>query len=128
VSVAVASAVLDVIENEKLHEQVVSVSDYLVKELLCLKEKHSIIGDIRGYGLFIGIDFVKCRKTREPASEVASHLLQRMRDEYILLSLDGPYVNVMKIKPPLIFDKVNAKLLVNKLDKILYELHSKSKI
>lgn len=87
-----------------------------------------MIGDIRGYGYFIGIDFVKCRKTREPATELASHILQKMREENILLSLDGPYVNVMKIKPPLPFNKENAKLLIEKLDKILYEFQSKSKI
>ena len=72
-----ANAVLDVIETEKLHSHVNEVSKYLIFELEKLKQKHIIIGDIRGYGYFIGIDFVNNRETREPATKKAKHILKR---------------------------------------------------
>ena len=74
---AAANAVLDVIENEKLYTHVSEVSTYLLQELEKLKLKHEIIGDIRGYGYFIGIDFVKSRVTREPATESATTILKK---------------------------------------------------
>lgn len=74
---AAANAVLDVIENEKLYKHVSDVSAHLVKELHRLKSKYEIIGDIRGYGYFIGIDYVKSRKTREPATDIARVILRR---------------------------------------------------
>lgn len=128
VSVAVANAVLDVIEKEKLYEHVTDVSQHLLAELNKLKGKHYIIGDVRGYGYFIGIDFVKSRETREPAIEHARVILERMRNENILLSLDGPYSNVMKMKPPLTFNKENADLVVKKLDETLTSLDKQSKL
>lgn len=74
---AAANAVLDVIENEKLHTHVTEVSAHLMTGLERLKEKYEIIGDIRGYGYFIGIDLVNDRKTREPAVDKARVILNR---------------------------------------------------
>ena len=74
---AAANAVLDVIENEKLYTHVADVSSYLLRGLESLKDKYEIVGDIRGYGYFIGIDLVKNRQTREPASEVSKIILKR---------------------------------------------------
>lgn len=74
---AAANAVLDVIEKEKLYEHVTENSNYLLKELNKLKEKHQIIGDVRGYGYFIGIDFVTSRDTREPDIKNARIILSR---------------------------------------------------
>lgn len=127
-SMAAANAVLDVIENEKLHNHVTDVSTYLLNELSRLKNKHEIIGDIRGYGYFIGIDFVKCRVSREPDTANAKLILRRMRNENILLSLDGPYSNVMKMKPPLCFNKENAAFLIKTLDAVLSDLNLKSRL
>jgi len=126
VSMAAANAVLDVVENEKLYKHVTEVSTYMLAELDKLKDKHAIIGDVRGYGFFIGIDFVTCRKKRDPATHKARLILNRMKDYYILLSLDGPYDNVMKFKPPLSFNLENAMLLLEKLDHVLIELSQKS--
>lgn len=117
-----ANSVLDVIENEKLYEHVTEVSNYLVAELKKLQDKHEIIGDIRGYGYFIGIDLVNDRATREPATERAQIVLKKMKDSFILLSLDGPYSNVLKIKPPLYFNKENATQVIQTLDKVLTDL------
>jgi ethanolamine-phosphate phospho-lyase len=77
VSMAVANAVLDVIEKEKLHTHVTDVSNYLVSELNKLKAKYEVIGDIRGYGYFIGVDYVKDRQSREPATDFARKVLNR---------------------------------------------------
>lgn len=128
VSMAVANAVLDVIENEKLYKHVYDVSEHILKEFNRLKSKYEVIGDIRGCGYFIGIDFVKSRQTREPATELARTILKKMRDEYILMSLDGPYSNVMKFKPPLTFDKENADHLIMTLDKVLAKCTAKSQL
>lgn len=128
VSMACANAVLDVIENENLQLKVTEVSKYMIDELTKLKLKHEIIGDIRGYGYFIGIDLVKSKKTREPAIEIARIILKRMRDAFILLSLDGPYSNVLKIKPPLCFNQVDAENLVSTFDKTLSDLKLKARL
>lgn len=119
---AAANAVLDVIEDEKLYTHVSAVSAFLLEELWKLHGKYEHIGDIRGYGYFIGIDLVKDRKTREPATDWAKVILQRMRDSFILMSLDGPYSNVLKFKPPLVFNKQNAERLIETLDKVFAEM------
>lgn len=77
VSMAVANAVLDVIENEKLYKHVSDVSAHLLAQLNGLKSKHEIIGDVRGYGYFIGVDFVTNRNTREPATKLARVVLNK---------------------------------------------------
>ncbi|RNA24082.1 alanine--glyoxylate aminotransferase 2-like [Brachionus plicatilis] len=127
VSMACANAVLDVIENENLQSKVIEVSNFMLDELEKLKQKHEIIGDIRGYGYFIGIDLVKSKKTREPAIELARLILKLMRDAFILLSLDGPYSNVLKIKPPLCFNQANAEQLISTLDKTISDLRLKAR-
>lgn len=127
-SMAAANAVLDVIEQEKLYSHVTNVSTHLMAGLEKLKLKHEIIGDVRGYGYFIGIDFVKNRTTREPATDSAMIILTKMRENFILLSLDGPYSNVMKMKPPLCFNKSNADRVLETLDQVLSRLNLKSKV
>ena len=84
-----------------------------------LMDKHPLIGDVRGLGLFIGIELVLGRETLEPAAEQAFYITERMKEEGILVSVDGPLYNVLKIKPPLVFTKANADLYVSTLDKIL---------
>lgn len=74
---AAANAVLDVIENETLYQHVSEVSDHLLRGLERLKSKYEIIGDVRGYGYFIGIDYVKNRLTREPATDLARVILRK---------------------------------------------------
>jgi 4-aminobutyrate aminotransferase-like enzyme len=121
VSCAVGLAVLDVIEKERLQENALTVGEYLKRGLAKLKEKYRLIGDVRGLGLFIGVELVKNRETLEPAAQQASGIINRMKERGILLSTDGPLFNVIKIKPPLIFTKANADMLVNTLDEVLQE-------
>lgn len=105
VSCSIANAVLDVIEKEKLQEHAKDLGDYWLKRLIDLQEDHPLIGDVRGVGLFIGIELVHDRVTKEPASEIAKRVIYSLREKGILLSADGPDVNVLKIKPPLVITK-----------------------
>ena len=84
-------------------------------------ERHALIGDVRGLGLFVGIELVLDRQTLAPAARQASYIANRMKERGILLSTDGPLHNVLKIKPPLVFTEANADHLVSTLDDILRE-------
>ena len=82
---------------------------------------HPLIGDVRGLGLYIGVELVVDRSTLEPATEHADYIINRMRDHGILISTDGPLENVLKMKPPIVFSEKNADEVVRMLDKILQE-------
>ena len=121
VSCAVGSAVLDVIEEEGLQENALRVGEHLLQGLHGLMVKHPLIGDVRGLGLFIGVELVRSRETLEPAAEEASYIVERMKEQGILLSIDGPLHNVLKLKPPIVFTMDDADFLVRTLDKVLAE-------
>jgi 4-aminobutyrate aminotransferase-like enzyme len=76
---------------------------------------------VRGLGLFVGIELVLDRETLAPAAAQASYIANRMKERGILLSTDGPFHNVLKIKPPMVFTEENADFLVGTLDEILGE-------
>jgi len=78
-----------------------------------------LVGDVRGRGLFLGVELVRDRVTLEPAAEEAAFIANRFREQGILLGTDGPYHNVVKIRPPMPFDEANADLLVEIFEKIL---------
>ena len=84
-------------------------------------EKYLLVGDVRGSGLFLGVELVRDRETLEPAANEASFVVNRLRDHGILLGTDGPYHNVVKIRPPMPFDESNADFLVWTFEKILKE-------
>ena len=84
-------------------------------------ERHAIVGDVRGSGLFLGVELVRDRRTLEPAAEEASFVANRMREQGILLGTDGPYHNVVKIRPPMPFSERDADLLVATLEQILVD-------
>ena len=121
VSCAVGMAVLDVIENENLQQHALEVGNYLLSQLTALKDGHSIIGDVRGIGLYVGVELVRDDKTLEPATNEAKYIVERLKDLGLLVSVDGPMNNVLKIKPPLVFTKENADTLIAALDKVLIE-------
>ena len=83
--------------------------------------KYPLIGDVRGLGLYVGVELVVDRSTREPATKQADYIINRMRDHGILISTDGPLENVLKMKPPIVFSVKNADEIVLALDKILQE-------
>ena len=116
VSCAIGLAVLEVIESEGLVEHAKQVGAYFLERLRALKDQHDIIGDVRGRGLFIGVELVRDRTTREPATKEAAQILEAMKDRSILLSTDGPYECVLKIKPPMPFDVSNVDQFIVALD------------
>ncbi|MGQ9577765.1 MAG: aminotransferase class III-fold pyridoxal phosphate-dependent enzyme [Candidatus Aminicenantales bacterium] len=124
VSCAAGLAVLEAIEEEGLQEQARRVGSYLKKELIQLQRQHQLIGDVRGTGLFLGIELVRDRKTLEPARREASQVIEAMKDRGILISTDGPWRNVIKIKPPLVFNQKNAAQLVEALDATLKKMET----
>jgi 4-aminobutyrate aminotransferase-like enzyme/Ser/Thr protein kinase RdoA (MazF antagonist) len=115
VSCAVGLAVLDVIRDEKLQENALDVGEYMKAGLKRLKDKHPLIGDVRGLGLFLGIELVLDRENLEPAPEQAGDLAEGMKEQGILISIDGPLHNVIKIKPPLVFTRSNADEYIDTL-------------
>jgi 4-aminobutyrate aminotransferase-like enzyme len=121
VSCAVGLAVLDVIKDEELQENALKVGGQLKAGLEDLKTKHDLIGDVRGIGLFIGIELVVNRESLKPARDQAYYIIERMKELGILLSIDGPLHNVIKIKPPLVFSESNAEFLIAKLDEVLQD-------
>jgi 4-aminobutyrate aminotransferase-like enzyme len=86
-----------------------------------LTARHALVGDVRGQGLFVGVELVRDRAAREPAGTEAGLVANRMRDRGILVSTDGPRHNVIKIKPPMCFTESDADGLVTALDEILGE-------
>ncbi|XP_047585535.1 5-phosphohydroxy-L-lysine phospho-lyase isoform X2 [Lutra lutra] len=125
VSCAVGLAVLDVLEKEQLRAHAASVGSVLMELLQQQKAKHPIIGDVRGIGLFIGVDLIKDTATRTPATEEANYVVSRLKENYILLSTDGPGRNVLKFKPPMCFSVDNARHVAAKMDTILTDMEKK---
>lgn len=124
VSCAIALAVLDVIEKDKLKENAITVGNYLVKRMKELQLKHKLIGDIRGCGLFVGVELVLDRTTKEPATIQASRVNYRLKEQHILLSCDGPYRNVLKFKPPMCFSVNDVDEVTAKMDAVLSEIEA----
>lgn len=121
-SCAIANAVMEVIEKEGLQKHAAKVGGYLLSELIKLSRRRTIIGDVRGVGLFIGIELVRDREERTPATAEAKHVVSRMKDQKILVSSDGPDNNILKLKPPMVFSIENADHFVSTLDYILQEV------
>jgi 4-aminobutyrate aminotransferase-like enzyme/Ser/Thr protein kinase RdoA (MazF antagonist) len=121
VACAAGLAVLDVLEEENLQQHALRVGEYLIKGLKALQTRHPLIGDVRGSGLFLGIDLVLDLETRAPAPLQASYVVNRLRDRGILAGTDGPHHNVIKLRPPLVFSIADANLFLETLDAVLQE-------
>ncbi|MGB5436604.1 MAG: aminotransferase class III-fold pyridoxal phosphate-dependent enzyme [Maribacter sp.] len=119
VSCAIGTVVLRVVKEEGLQNNALEVGDYLKSELNGLATKFPILGDIRGQGLFLGIELVDA--ALKPLAAQTDYLANRMKEYGILMSTDGPDHNVLKIKPPLVFTKENAKEVLYYLERILEE-------
>ena len=119
VSCAIGRAVLDVVQEDKLQLHAHNVGERMLGQLRELMSRHEIIGDVRGSGMFLGVELVKSRETREPATMEADVIVNQLRDEQILLGTDGPFHNVLKIRPPMPFNANDADRLVEVLDQKL---------
>lgn len=122
VSAAVGLAVLDVIEREQILQNVHHTGAYLAGQLHSLSHQYKFIADVRGKGLFYGLEIVTEPGGIEPDRDRAGRIAEGMRDAGVLLSTFGAFNNVIKIRPPMVFSKANADLLVNSLDEVLSEL------
>nr|WP_242390255.1 aspartate aminotransferase family protein [Polymorphum gilvum] len=118
VAAAAGNAVLQVIEEEGLVERSATVGSYLRQSLRSLQKSHAEIGDVRGAGLFLGLDFID-PATGEPDVALASHAINQMKQKGILIGAAGKYGATLKIRPPLCFSTENADFFSATLDAIL---------
>ena len=121
-SCAAGLAVLDVIKDEALVENSKTTGAYLKSRLLELKKKHNIIGDMRGTGLALGVELVRDHNTREPAATETARLVNLVCDEGVLLGSEGVHGNILKIRPPIVFQQFHADIVVAALDNALLRL------
>ena len=122
VSCAIGNAVLDVIEDEGLVARAARLGEQFLAGLEDLQQRHAVIGDVRGVGVFLGVEIVANRATREPAPAVARAIINRMRAYGVLLSTDGPFDNVLKIKPPMVLTRGDIDMALRALDATLREI------
>jgi 4-aminobutyrate aminotransferase-like enzyme/Ser/Thr protein kinase RdoA (MazF antagonist) len=121
VACAAGLAVLDVVRDEGLQARALDVGTNLMAVLRMMMEEHRIIGDVRGSGLFLGMELVLDRATREPAPRQAKYLVNRLRELGVLTGVDGPHENVIKLRPPLVLSHDDADLFLSALDQALRE-------
>jgi 4-aminobutyrate aminotransferase-like enzyme/Ser/Thr protein kinase RdoA (MazF antagonist) len=119
VSMSTGLAVMEVIRDEKMQAHALEVGEYLMQGMRKLMDDFPIISDVRGHGLFIGVELVKDRVSKEPAVPEIDSIVELMKERGFLLSTDGPYHNILKIKPPLPFNKQNADELCQHLREVL---------
>jgi 4-aminobutyrate aminotransferase-like enzyme/Ser/Thr protein kinase RdoA (MazF antagonist) len=119
VSCRVGLAVIDAIETEGLQENARVVGEHLLARLRDLAERHELIGAVHGIGLYASVELVRSRETREPATEVAEAICERMRERGIVVQPTGDHLNMLKVKPPLCITRESADFFVDQLDLVL---------
>ena len=119
VSVAIGNAVLDEMDRLDAVRHGVLLGDSLLGDLKALSERHDGVGDVRGAGLYLGVELVEDRESKAPATGRARDVVEYAKDHGVLLSVDGPFANVIKIKPPMVFGTADADRLVAVLDQAL---------
>ena len=120
VSVAAAQATLDVVREERLQENAKSVGDVLASTLREIATRHASIGDVRGAGLFLGVELVDSEGA--PDEDLALHVVNGLRERHVLLGTAGLHNNVLKVRPPLVFSAVDAERVAHELDATLTAL------
>jgi len=126
VAMAAGNAVLDVLEREDLAANARRVGDLLLRGLRDLQGRHEAIGDVRGRGLFVGVELVLDRAKKTPATRLAEQVRETLRQRRVLIGTDGPFDNVLKIRPPMSFDARAADLLLAELDRALASIARRS--
>jgi 4-aminobutyrate aminotransferase-like enzyme len=119
VAAAAGLAVLDILRDEELMENAFDTGTYLLAKLQKLAGRHEVIGDVRGAGLYLGLEFVKDKNSREPNREAATATINALRERGILGGTAGLFGNIWKIRPPLCFRREHADMLVDGLDAVL---------
>ncbi|ANH06809.1 aminotransferase class III-fold pyridoxal phosphate-dependent enzyme [Shinella sp. HZN7] len=116
VSCAVGLAVLDVIEGQDLRGNALAIGNHLMDAFRAMQARYDVIGDVRGLGLFLGIELVTDRRTKAPATEFARAVSNGARRRGVLMGTEGPHDNVLKMRPPMIFSKRDADHLIAVLE------------
>lgn len=122
VSCKIGQSVLDIIEEEELQNNAQEAGKYLLNGLNLLQQKNSLIGDVRGRGLFIGVEIIKNNYKLSPDATVADKIVNALRQKRVLISSDGPNHNVLKIKPPMVFNIQDADYLLESLEAVLKKI------
>ncbi|PKP35872.1 MAG: aminotransferase class III [Bacteroidetes bacterium HGW-Bacteroidetes-17] len=121
VSMKAAKAVLEVVEEEGLQKEALETGNYYKSRLNELKNGYPVIGDVRGAGLFLGVEIVHPTDL-SPDTLLARTIKEELKEGFVLTSTDGPFDNVIKTKPPLCFNKKNVDEVCDKMEKILKKL------
>jgi 4-aminobutyrate aminotransferase-like enzyme len=121
-SCRIGKEVLDIVDDEGLMENARIRGAQLMDGLRDLQKKHDIIGDVRGYGLFIGLDLVEDRASRKEATLAANYIINRMREHRILMGREGPKDNILKIRPPLTIDNDDVDMILTIMRQVLEEV------
>jgi 4-aminobutyrate aminotransferase-like enzyme/Ser/Thr protein kinase RdoA (MazF antagonist) len=119
VSCEIGLAVLDVIEQERLQENAREVGDHLERRLSPLVDRHPLVGALHGMGLYRGLELVRDREARSPASEEAHAICERLRELGVIVQPTGPGANVLKLKPPLCITRDDIDFLASALERTL---------
>jgi 4-aminobutyrate aminotransferase-like enzyme/Ser/Thr protein kinase RdoA (MazF antagonist) len=119
VSCAIGTTVLDIVQGDGLQDRAAEVGGYFLRSLEELRSRQELIGDVRGKGLYLGIELVRDRETKEPAVAEALAVSERMKDAGVVVYPTGAHDNVLKIKPPMIFGHQHVDLFVRTLDQVL---------
>ena len=125
VSCAIGLAVLEVIESEGLQEHARVLGEQFLDGFREMAPRHRLIGDVRGLGLFLGVELVRDHDTLEPADTEASAVIDAMRNRGFLLSTDGPHHNVLKIKPPMVLTGEDIAAVLKNVDEVLDEIETR---
>jgi 4-aminobutyrate aminotransferase-like enzyme len=121
-SCAIGIAVLDVLAADRLQHHAAAVGNRLLDLMRPLANRHEIVGDVRGSGLFLGVELVRERRTLAPATAAANEVVNHMREHGVLIGTDGPHHNVLKVRPPMPFNADDAEVLVTAMDRALTAL------
>jgi 4-aminobutyrate aminotransferase-like enzyme/Ser/Thr protein kinase RdoA (MazF antagonist) len=124
VSCRIGMAVLDVMEEEKLWENAQQVGGHFKERLLALIDKHPLVGAAHGSGFYLGLELVRNRQTLEPATEETTYLCDRLRELGIFMQPTGDYLNILKIKPPMVTTRRSVDFFVDNVSKVLSELEA----
>ncbi|MCL4705670.1 aspartate aminotransferase family protein [bacterium] len=124
VSMAQGLATLEVIDKDGTQANAEIVGNYLKEKLTALMDKHRLIGEVRGLGLMLGVELVKDRKTKEPATSKTAEVMERTKNNGLLIGKGGLFGNTLRIKPPMCITKSDADFLCETLDKVLGEVEA----
>jgi 4-aminobutyrate aminotransferase-like enzyme len=119
VSARVGLAVLDVVSDERLQHRAEVLGRRMLAGLRELADRHELVGDVRGTGLFFGVELVTDRAARTPAGAATARVVEEVKARGVLISSDGPEHNVLKVKPPMVLSEADADRFVTVLDEAL---------